>query len=242
MDFIRKIFPIIILIELAAVLILQHLLADNYNALGVAKYMVNTSIFAVSLLIPKLSKDHKLLGRIFLFIWLADFFFVLLGTFPGFSPEHPISRFGGMLFFGLAYIGLMVFCAKGFKFDKKQLLVSSFVLVTILISGAICYENILPQKKPMFWIFFSFMFFMGSSSIGTAFRDYYIKEVRVLLSLAGLLFLLSEMGFGAGMFYPGLSRNDPWLGNEIWITYIPGWTLCLLALSREEMTIGRSIR
>lgn len=47
--------------------------------------------------------------------------------------------------------------------------------------------------------------------------------------------LLSDMGVAFVFFYPGLVHNAPWLENEIWITYVPAWTLVLTNLLEEKL-------
>jgi hypothetical protein len=53
--------------------------------------------------------------------------------------------------------------------------------------------------------------------------------------MAGFLMLLSDMGVAFVMFYPGMQSNVPWLENEIWITYVPAWTLVFINLLEEKL-------
>ena len=43
------------------------------------------------------------------------------------------------------------------------------------------------------------------------------------------------MGVAFVMFYPGMQTNSPWLENEIWITYVPAWTLIFINLLEEKL-------
>ena len=47
--------------------------------------------------------------------------------------------------------------------------------------------------------------------------------------------VMSDLAVGFSFFYPGLHRNQPWLGTFIWVTYIPAWTLILVNLSESRL-------
>jgi hypothetical protein len=92
----------------------------------------------------------------------------------------------------------------------------------------------------MLWVlaFTVFLSFMAWSAICTVHRSYYERKYATRSAIAGYFMFLSDMGMGFGFFYPGLDRNIPWHGTEIWITYIPAWTLILMNLSEEKLRRG----
>ncbi len=235
----QALFVYPILIGLLGVLVLQHLLADNYQALGVVKYTVNSMIFAVSLLLPKHTRDHAILGYAFKFIFAADFFFVFLGTLPGFSPENKYLQLSGLTVFTLGYFCFIYLSLRGAKWSLSEIAMSLPVLGIVFPTGAFCFHFMKPEQTLFFFLFLPFVSFVGWCGLSVVKRNHWLPHISKLFALAGFLFFLSEMGYAVGTFFPGLTRNTPWIGNEIWVTYIPGWIVMLYALSHEKWRVER---
>ena len=68
-----------ILTQLLAVLVLFHLLSDDYAALGTVKYAVIGSIFIASLFLPRPTVDHRWLAGAVAFLFVGDFFLIFRG-------------------------------------------------------------------------------------------------------------------------------------------------------------------
>lgn len=230
----QKLIVVPILIGLCGVLVLQHLLAENYQALGIAKYTVNSMIFVVSLLLPKPTKDHRILGWAFAFVYAADFFFVFLGTFPALSPETPLLKFSGLSVFTLGYFCFIYLALQGASWDRKEWLQWIPILLVGLPIGASCYHAMRPEQATFFFLFVPFVSFVGWCGLSSRKRPAFKPAITRLFACAGYLFFVSELGFAVGTFFPGLNRNVPWIGNWIWATYIPAWVTLLYALSLDS--------
>lgn len=225
----------IVMTQLFSILILLHLLVDNYTALGVAKYAVISSIFISSLFFRKPTKEHKFIAIAILFLFIGDFFLILIGTFPGISPNDFFVKIGGMVGFLIAYLSLIYVYQKNLSFGKQDIIAMLPVLAVVIPAMII----LIPYVKGLLllWalVFTTSLGFMAWSAICTVHRGYYNRKTALRFAIAGYLMFLSDMGVGFSFFYPGLHRNMPWLGNEIWLTYIPAWTLILINLTEEKL-------
>ena len=106
------------------------------------------------------------------------------------------------------------------------------VLIPVLITLVPRIEGIFRY----FAIFFGlFVGFMAWNALCTIHRKYFSKNVAFRFALAGFFMFLSDMGVAFVLFYPGLMTNAPWLENEIWITYVPAWTLVFVNLLEEKL-------
>lgn len=236
MPFTQKLFVLPLLVGLAGVLVLQHLLSENYQALGVVKYTLNSMIFVISLLYLKPTREHHVLGWAFKFIYLADFFFVFLGTVPGFSPEDPLLNLCGLTVFALGYFCFIWISLQGAQWNRREWLIWLPILLVALPVGGSCFVRMRSDQTVFFFLFVPFVSFVGWSGLSSLVRTTFKPEIRSLLALSGVLFFLSEMAFSVGSFYPGYHRNMPWIGNAIWATYIPGWIALLCVLSTEKLS------
>jgi hypothetical protein len=79
--------------------------------------------------------------------------------------------------------------------------------------------------------------FMAWSAICTISRGYYTRTVSIRFAIAGYLMFLSDMGVALVFFYPGMQTNVTWLLNEIWITYVPAWTLILINIMENKLIL-----
>jgi hypothetical protein len=137
-----------------------------------------------------------------------------------------------------AYFSLTWVYARKLSFTAKDLL-SALPVLAILVPILIL---LLPHVTGPFLIFalvFSFIVsFMAWNGICTIHRGYYRRTVAIKFAVAGYLMFLSDMGVAIGFFYPGMQGNIPWLLNEIWVTYIPAWTLILITIAEERLVEG----
>ncbi len=225
----------LIMIQLAAVLVLFHILEHNYLPLGIVKYTVILSIFITSFFAPKNSPEHKLTGYAIAFLLIGDTFFILIGLIPGCSPESPLAKTGGMLGFFAAYGILSYLFSRNFSLGRQDF----FKLIPVLIVISPVAYIIIPYLQGVqlagALVFALLLSFMAWSGLCTLHRGYFKRSVAMKFALAGFLMFASDMGVTFSLFYPGLTRQDPWLGNFIWITYIPGWTLLLLTLFETNL-------
>ncbi len=220
-----------VMVQLLAVLVLFHVLAGNYTALGIVKYAVVGSIFTASLFLRAGTADHRLLKAAILFLFAGDFFLILSGTFPGVSPNDRWVKVGGMIGFALAYLSLIIAYNRSFSPGGRDIL--AMVPVLAVVAPVIYVLAPLLSGAMLAWslVFTFILSFMAWSAICTLNRGYYTRKAALRFAWAGYLMFLSDMGVAFGFFYPGLDRNMPWLGTEIWITYIPAWSLILMNLS-----------
>jgi hypothetical protein len=232
---IQKTVFTILMVDLCGILYLQHLLADNFAIMGVVLYMVILSLAGGSLMAPRPSRLHRIVGRAILFIAVGDFFLVFMGTLPMFGKEDLAIKVPGMIGFICAYSTLIWLFTRKFSLGKKDL----FMLLPVLIVITPVLYTLLPLiEGPMFYfaIFFTFIVsFMAWNGLCIVHRGFYTRKVAVRFAIAGFLMLLSDMGVAFVMFYPGMQSNVPWLENEIWITYVPAWTLVFLNLLEEKL-------
>ena len=70
-------------VDLCGIRYLQHLLANNFAIMGVVLYMVILSLAAESLMAPRPSRLHRIVGLAILFIAAGDFFFRFIRQTPG---------------------------------------------------------------------------------------------------------------------------------------------------------------
>jgi len=225
----------VIMVQLLSILILFHLLTDNYRALGIAKYAVISSIFIASFFQKRPTREHILLFSAILFLWVGDFFLILAGTLPGVSPNDLWVKVGGMIGFFIAYFSLIFAYNRNVTFGAKDLMAMIPVLLVVVPVFFILTPH--TQGLMTLWalVFTFFLSYMAWSAICTIHRGYYKRKYAIRFAIAGYLMFLSDMGVGFSFFYPGLHRNMPWLGTEIWLTYIPAWTLILINLSENKL-------
>lgn len=215
-------WPVVALVHLAFVLYGQHALSDQYQLLGPLKFSMSLHIFLMAWHRQKLGVFRSQMFTVFLLIFCADIFLVLAGALPGFTAESMGPKLMGMAIFGIGYIRLMYLCR---KWGGKGMSRASSLLFIV----AICFYIAVAWKKeamaPGALGFYLFMGAMGAtlSDAGQKIEGRFGKG----LLFSGLLFFASEMVFGLANFWPGLTRNDPWLGNLIWVTYMPGWIIVL---------------
>ena len=235
MSRIQKIVLTILMVDLCGILYLQHLLADNFAIMGIVLYMVILSLAAGSWMAPRPTRLHRIVGRAILFIAVGDFFLVFLGTLSMFGKENLVIKVPGMIGFICAYSTLIWLFTRRFTFRKQDLLMLLPVFVIII---PVLYTLLPLIEGPMFYfaIFFTFIVsFMAWNGLCGLHRGFYTKTVSTRFAIAGFLMLLSDMGVAFVMFYPGMQTNVPWLENEIWITYVPAWTLVFLNLLEEKL-------
>ncbi len=222
-------------VQLLAVLVLLHLLEDNYAALGVAKYAVIGSIVLASRLLRGRTVLHRPLALAFLFLGVGDFFLILLGTLPQVSPDDRWVQVGGMAGFLIAYLCLLQVYWKNVTLGGKDLAAALPILAIGVPVMIILWPHVEGWLRIWALVFTLGLGAMAWSAVCTLHRGFYAPTVARRFAIAGVLIFLSDMGVGFSFFYPGLHRNLPWLGFEIWITYIPAWCLLLLNLAEEKL-------
>ncbi|MBI2571297.1 MAG: hypothetical protein HYV63_30190 [Candidatus Schekmanbacteria bacterium] len=228
---------VVALIQLGAVLVLQHLLAQRYAALALAKYPVVLGLAAAGALLPKPTREHVLLSRALVFLAVGDFFLIFLGGLPGFSPEDYSAKIGGMLGFGVAYAHLIAAFRRGARASGLSV---PALLAVLAIETPIAIVCLWYGRGGMVALSLPFAALVGALAyhgMMTSRRGYFRPEIARRFAVAGCLMLLSDMGVGLGFFHPALHRNVPLLGNAIWITYIPAWALIAATMAQTVLTI-----
>ncbi len=226
----------VIMVQLAAVLLLLHLLEGNYRPLAVAKYAVITSLFVASRFVRGgADRDHRVLSHAFLFLWFGDFFLILCGALPGVSTEALWVKIGGMVGFLTGYGFLLATYWRRVSLCRRDALMALPIVAIALPCTFILAPHVHGAMFAWSMFFTVGLGAMAWSALCTLHRGYYRKTVARRFAIAGLLIFLSDMGIGFSFFYPGMHRNLPWLGFEIWITYIPAWALLLLNLSEKHL-------
>lgn len=217
-------WPLVALVHLALVLYGQHGLAHQYQLLGPLKFSMNLHIFLMAWHRQRQGGLRSQMFAVFLLIFLADIFLVLAGALPWFSAESMGPKMIGMAIFGCSYLRLMYL---GRSWGGKDMSRASSLLILIALGFYVAVAWKKESLAPGALGFYLFMGAMGSTLVDAGQKI----EGRFGngLFVSGLLFFASEMVFGLANFWPGLTRNDPWLGNFIWATYIPGWIIMLEA-------------
>lgn len=234
---IQKTVLIIFFVDLCGILVLQHYLEVKNPIIGIVLYTVILSMVLGSLLAPRKTKIHRIVGYAIMFIAIGDFFLVLLGTQPFFPDYEHIINPAGMFGFMCAYATLIWVFTRNFSLTKKDLVKTIPVL---LIVGPVLLLLIPRIQGPMIVlaiIFSIIVSFMAWNALCCIHRGFYCRNVAIRFALAGFLMLLSDMGVAFALFYPGTISTSPWLQNEIWITYIPAWTLIFVNLLEEKLAV-----
>ena len=232
----RMIFAVF-MVYLCGILVLQHLLAEaeNFAIMGIVLYTVIVAVFVASRLAPKPTRLHRIVARAIMFIVVGDFFLVLMGTLPFFTKDDLFVKVFGMAGFLCAYFTLAWLFTRNFSLGKKDLIKTLPVLV-VIIPVLLTLVPLIQGPMVIFAIFFTcIVSFMAWNGLCATHRGFYTPAVARRFALAGFLMLLSDMGVAFVFFYPGLVHNAPWLENEIWITYVPAWTLVLINLLEEKL-------
>jgi hypothetical protein len=231
----QRIFAAMIMTQLVAVLVLFHLLSDHYAALGTVKYAVIGSIFVASLFLPKPTADHRWLAAAVALLFVGDFFLIFVGTLPGVSPDQTWVKVGGMIGFFAAYLCLLGAYWRRVAFGRGELLSAFPVLIAVAPVAVVLVPHVHGAMLAWALLFAFFLALMAWSALCTVHRAYYTRPVAVRFAIAGFLMFLSDLAVGLSFFYPGLHRNQPWLGTWIWITYVPAWALIVVNLAEPRL-------
>lgn len=237
----QRIFLGVVLTQLAAVLLLFHLLEDNYRALGIVKYAVIGSIFVASRFLPRPTADHRWLAAALACLFVGDFFLILLGTLPGFSPDQTPVKVGGMAGFLAAYLCLLGAYWRRVGWRRAESLLLLPVMGALAPVAVLLLPHLDGAMRVWALVFTAFLALMAWSALCTVPRGYYATAVARRFAIAGYLMFLSDLAVGMSFFYPGLHRNQPWLGTFIWITYVPAWALIVVNLAEPNLrrdTVG----
>lgn len=231
----QRIFLAVILVQLAAVLVLFHLLEDDYRALGVVKYAVIGSIFVASRFLPRPTRDHRWLAAAVAFLFVGDFFLIFVGTLPGVSPNLAWVKVGGMVGFLGGYLCLLAAYWRRVTWARADLWKLLPVLAALVPVAIVLLPHLEGAMRLWALVFTAFLSLMAWSALCTVHRGYYERTVALRFAAAGYLMFLSDLAVGLSFFYPGLHRNMPWLGTWIWITYVPAWALIVVNLSEPRL-------
>jgi hypothetical protein len=235
MNLTQKVIFAMLMVLLTGILVLSHVPVDNLAAKGVAKYALIATIFTASLFATKPTRIHKILGLAIIFLFIGDFFLVFLwNVLSNFSDILLIVKICGMAGFLSGYVCLIWVYTRRFSFAIKDILAAIPVLAVVIPVLIILVPRVSGAFLIFALVFALVVSFMAWSAICTLRRGYYSKKVAVRFALAGFLMFLSDMGVAFIMFYPGM-ENFPWLENEVWITYIPAWTLILITTYEDNL-------
>jgi hypothetical protein len=235
----QKIVFAMIMVQLVAILFLQYILVNNDAAFGIVKYTLITTIFIASIFLPKPTSTHKILGLAILFLFIGDFFLVFIWlVFLGLSSDSLIVKVGGMLGFLSAYACLIWVYTRKLRFAVRDLLYALPVLAVLIPILVMLLPRVSGPFMIVALIFALTVSFMAWSAICTIKRGYYTRTVSIRFAIAGYLMFLSDMGVALVFFYPGMQTNVTWLLNEIWITYVPAWTLILMNIMENKLVEG----
>ena len=238
MNRVQRIVFSMLMTYLAAILVLQHLLSDNFRIMGIVLYALIASIFVGSRFAPAPTKTHRTLARAIMFIVIGDFFLILLGTFPCISKGDLFVKVGGMIGFLCAYGTLITLYIRNFSFGKKDFLASLPVLAVLGPVLGVLLPLVPPGMKVFSVVFGLTVGFMAWNALCQIHRAYFTGTVAIRTAVSGFLMFLSDMGVAFVFFYPGMEQNSPWLENEIWITYVPAWSLVFVNLLEEKLLAG----
>lgn len=232
----QRVFVAVVAVQLVAVLALFHRLEHDYATLGWVKYAVIGSIFAASRFLPRPTADHRWLAAAVAFLFVGDFFLIFVGTLPGVSPNLGWVKVGGMVGFLSGYLCLLGAYWRRVTFARADLVAAVPVLVALVPVAVVLVPHLEGAMLAWALVFTAFLSLMAWSALCTVHRGYYRRTVALRFAAAGYLMFLSDLAVGFSFFYPGLHRNQPWLGTWIWITYIPAWTLIVVNLSEPRLT------
>ena len=222
-------------VQLVCILVLLHLLQGSYAALGVAKYTVITSIVVASALVRGRTPLHRPLAMAFVFLWVGDFFLIFVGVLPGVSPDDRWVHICGMVGFLIAYLCLLKVYWKRPSLGRSDGVAALPVLAIGVPVVVLLWPDVSGGLRIWALVFTLGVGTMAWFAICTLHRGFYRPTIARRFAAAGLLIFLSDMGVGFSFFYPELHRNLPWLGFEIWITYVPAWCLLLLNLAEDDL-------
>ena len=231
----QRVFLAVLGVQLAAVLVLLHVLEGNYRPLGIVKYAVIGSIFAASRLLPRPTADHQRLSAAVAFLFVGDFFLIFAGTLPGVSPDQTFVKLGGMVGFLGGYLCLLAAYWRQVRWGRHELMALLPVLAALVPVAIVLWPHLHGMMRAWALIFTGFLSLMAWSALCTVHRGYYARPVALRFAVAGYLMFLSDLAVGLSFFYPGLHRNLPWLGTLIWITYVPAWALVVVNLSEPRL-------
>ena len=233
----QRLFLGVVFTQLGAVLVLFHLLEGNYRALGIVKYAVIGSIFVASRFLPRLTTDHRWLAAAVACLFVGDFFLILLGTLPGFAPDQTVVKVGGMVGFLAAYLCLLGAYWRRVRWSRAEWLLLLPVIVALVPVAWVLLPHLAGAMRVWALVFTAFLALMAWSALCTVPRGYYARPVARRFAIAGYLMFLSDLAVGMSFFYPGLDRNQPWLGTFIWITYVPAWALIVVNLAEPRLRL-----
>ena len=235
----QRLFLGVVSTQLAAVLVLFHLLEDNYRALGIVKYAVIGSLFVASRFLPRPTADHRWLAAAVACLFAGDFFLILLGTLPGFAPDQVVVKVGGMVGFLAAYLCLLGAYWRRVGWSRAEWLRLLPVVGVLVPVAVVLLPHVGGAMRVWALVFTAFLALMAWSALCTVPRGHYARPVARRFAVAGCLMFLSDLAVGLSFFYPGLHRNQPWLGTFIWITYVPAWALIVVNLAEPRLTRAR---
>ena len=181
----KPIFAIYMTI-LCGILVLQHLLSDNFFIMGIVLFTTMCSMFIASRFIEKPTRSHKTAALAIAFVVLGDTFLVLLGALPGPLQTSELRFALGMVGFLGAYITLTVLFTKKFSFTVKDRLLLIPVLIVIIPVQIVLVPIIENTAMAAFGIFFALAVgFMAWNAPCTLHRGYYTKPVAKRFAAAG---------------------------------------------------------
>lgn len=163
----------------------------------------------------------------------SDFFFILAKTFPTPMESRELWGMGGFI---LAYLLLLAAF-----FPRTRLRTVSYLgLLPFLGVFALVFQALRPYAEgAFFWV----AIITGIILILTAwvlsgtlwgFSPFAAGPAPWFLALAGIILFASDMVVAYSIFHPDFSGYFFWKEAFIWGTYVPGWTLILLASMDEE--------
>lgn len=223
-----------------SLLVLSYILTDLYqeaHSIIIFKYGLRVTLLACALVFLKKEREPIFLVLALLFTLFSDYYFSLSLTFA--SP--PANReLLGVLGFIMAYPMLMLAFGRQFRFQRRDLLVvAPFVLTYLIIlyfllpyaSGMLMYAAI-----ALGVVLCCFAVVMVSA----LYRGVYTRRPALFIALGAIILFISDMVVAFSIFYPPLKGFILWKEQVIWLTYVPGWVLFLLAVADDQLLAAKA--
>jgi hypothetical protein len=221
-------------IPLTVLVIIFENFCFETDIINYLKYTIIITLFLAVISVKKKFPEQRIMARSFYYVVMADFFFVLYGTF---HLKLDLSFIGGLGFF-LAYLVLIKAYGKNFRINK--------ISVPVAIPIAVIYAFILAAIYPYvnIFIFFGVLVFgiviglMTLRAICTIFMKYYNPKIAIIIAISAILMFICDAGEIVATFNPAYAPTAaPWLQNIIWASYIPGWALLAVVINEKKLLL-----
>lgn len=201
------------------------------------KYTIIVTLFLSSIIVEKNYYEQKIMSFAFFFVVFADFFLVLCDTLAYIQTVfEPIGALG----FLFSYLCLIKVYKKNLRIRKEEIVVAITIIIIFIYSVVILKPYINGIMFIGALIFGVVLCLMAWISIVTIFSRYYSKKVSLLIALSGTLMFICDMAVAFSRFHPLFSETYRiFIGNVIWTSYIPGWTLLAVIINEDELLYNK---